>query len=49
MYSANISTCKTCKHCQRALELLDDMHLQGLQANVITPSATISVCEKGKQ
>ena len=47
-YSATISACEKGTQCQRALEVFEELHVQVLQANVITYNATISACETGK-
>ena len=47
-YSATISACEKGTRCQRALEVFEELHVQVLQANVITYNATISACETGK-
>ena len=46
MYDAAFSACEKGRRWQRALKMFEEFSNQGIRANVITYSATISACEK---
>ena len=47
-YNALISACEKGSNPQQAMQLLQDMSIRGQLPNVITCSAAISACEKGR-
>ena len=48
-YNAITSTREKGQQLVRALELLTDIHVRGLEPNVIAYNVTISACGKGQQ